>query len=162
MEKTDGLTQDDLAAINKILEDNGEDPGRMVKVLQEVQKVLGYVPLAGQKFVAQRLKIPVSRVHGIVSFYNFFRKSPPGRHSINICMGTACFVKGSDKVLQAFKTELDVEPDEMTEDEMFTLIELRCVGACGLAPVVMVDDKVYGHVKPEQVSEIIDKYRKEA
>ncbi len=158
MEKTDGLTQDDLAAINKILEDNGEDPGRMVKVLQDVQKVLGYVPLAGQRFVAQRLKIPVSRIHGIVSFYNFFRKSPPGRHSINICMGTACYVRGAKYVLDEIRTEYEVEPEETTADGKFSLEVLRCLGCCAIGPVMSVDGQIYGRMKPTKVKEVLEKY----
>lgn len=158
MEKENGLTQDDLTAINIILKDNGEDPDQVVKVLQDIQKVLGYVPLAGQRIVAQKLKIPVSRIHGIVSFYNFFRTAPPGRHSINLCMGTACYVRGAKSILDEIRVEYGVEPEGTTADGKFSLEVLRCLGCCAIGPVISVDGKVYGRMKPAKVKEVLEKY----
>jgi NADH:ubiquinone oxidoreductase subunit E len=158
LEKKDELTQEDLATINRILKDNGDDPDQVVKVLQDIQKVLGYVPLAGQRLVAQKLKIPVSRIYGIVSFYNFFRTSPPGRHSVNLCMGTACYVRGAKSILDEIRVKYEVEPEGTTADGKFSLEVLRCLGCCAIGPVISVDGEVYGRMKPAKVKEVLEKY----
>ena len=109
--------------------------------------------------MAQELDIPLAKVYGVVTFYSFFTMVPKGKHPISICTGTACYVRGAEKVLEEFKKELNVQVGETTGDGKFSISCLRCVGACGLAPVVMVGDKTYGRVAPEMVKDILDEYK---
>lgn len=133
--------------------------GALIEILHKAQDIFGYLPRDVQLFVARKLGIPGAEVYGVVSFYSYFSTKPSGKHTISVCMGTACFVRGSDKIIERFKERLGIESNETTEDGLFTLKDVRCIGACGLAPVVMVDDKVYGRVKVEDVDNIIDIYR---
>lgn len=135
--------------------------GALIEILHKAQDIFGYLPRDVQLFVARKLGIPGAEVYGVVSFYSYFTTKPSGKHTISVCMGTACFVKGADKIIARFKEKLGIESNETTEDGLFTLKDVRCIGACGLAPVVMVDDKVYGRVKVEDVDDIINTYRQE-
>lgn len=135
--------------------------GELIEILHKAQDIFGYLPRDVQLFIARKLGIPGAEVHGVVSFYSYFSTKPSGKHTISVCMGTACFVRGSDKIMAAFKEKLGIESNETTEDGLFTIKDVRCIGACGLAPVVMVDDKVYGRVKVEDVDNIINTYRQE-
>jgi len=136
-------------------------PGPLIQVLHRAQEIFGYLPPEVQFFVAKELNIPLSNVYGVVTFYNFFRTEPVAKHIINICMGTACHVKGAANVAEALSKELGIKIGETTEDKMFTLSTARCFGACGLAPVMMINDEVYGKLTPEKAIEIIKKYREE-
>ncbi|RLC52289.1 MAG: NADH-quinone oxidoreductase subunit NuoE [Candidatus Cloacimonadota bacterium] len=132
----------------------------LIEILREAQDIFGYLPSEVQKFVAEELRIPLSQVYGVVSFYNFFTMKPRGKHIINVCTGTACFVKGAPKLLQMLEEELNVKLGETTEDKMFTLTSVRCVGACSLAPVVVIGEETYGRVDSrKKVKEIINKYQ---
>jgi NADH:ubiquinone oxidoreductase subunit E len=133
--------------------------GALIEILHKAQNIFGYLPRDVQLFVARKLGIPGAEVFGVVSFYSYFTTKPRGKHTISVCMGTACFVRGSDKIIEAFKDKLGIESNEITEDGLFSLKDVRCIGACGLAPVVMVDDKVYGRVKVEEIDDIINTYR---
>lgn len=136
--------------------------GALIEILHKAQEMFGYLPRDVQLYIARKLGIPGAEVYGVVSFYSYFTTKPSGKHTISVCMGTACFVRGSDKILGKFKERLGIESNENTEDGLFTIKDVRCIGACGLAPVVMVDGKVYGRVKEEDVDTIIDEYlRKE-
>lgn len=135
--------------------------GALIEILHKAQDIFGYLPRDVQLFVARKLGIPGAEVYGVVSFYSYFTTKPGGKHTISICMGTACFVRGADKIVEKFKEKLGIESNETTEDGLFTIKDVRCIGACGLAPVVMVDDKVYGRVKVEDVDDIINTYRQE-
>ena len=126
--------------------------------MHHAQELYGYLPAELQLHIARKLSIPAAQVYGVVSFYSFFNMTPKGLHRISICMGTACFVRGSEAVLRAFENELGIKPGETTEDGLFSIDSLRCVGACGLAPVVMVDSKVYGRVTTTDVRGIIEEY----
>ena len=134
-------------------------PGELINVLHKTQDYLGYLPAEVQELIAEQLHIPTAKVYGVVSFYSFFSMTPKGKHPISVCMGTACYVRGAEKVLDAFKKELNLEVGETTPDGMFSLTCLRCVGACGLAPVAMVGDKVYGRLAPAAVKDIVNEYR---
>jgi NADP-reducing hydrogenase subunit HndA len=134
------------------------DPLELIHVLHKAQSIFGYLPAEVQEIVARELKVPVAKVYGVVTFYSFFSMIPKGQNPISICMGTACYVRGAEKVLEEFKRKLKVEVGETTKDGMFSLNCLRCVGACGLAPVVMVGDKTYGRVSPDGVQEILSEY----
>ena len=110
--------------------------------------------------MSRKLDVPAAKVYGVVSFYSYFSQTKRGDYTISICMGTACFVKGVEKVMDAFSKELGIKNGETTEDGLFTLRDVRCIGACGLAPVVMINDKVYGHVKATDVVEIVNDYKR--
>ena len=158
MEIYSELTQDELATIDNILKTNNDDSSQLVHILQEVQNILGYMPLMGQKLIAQRLRISKSKVYGIVSFYNFFRLTPPGKHTISICMGTACYVRGAQGIVDEIKMQYGIEIGETTTDKRFSLEILRCLGCCAIAPVLTVDGKVYGRVKQTEVQKLLEKY----
>ena len=111
-----------------------------------------------QAIIAEKLHIPVSRVYGVVTFYAFFTMVPKGKHPVSVCLGTACYVRGSEKILEEFKRTLGIDVGETTEDGRFSLDCLRCVGACGLAPVAMVGEKVYGHLNPADIKKIIKEF----
>ncbi len=134
--------------------------GSLIHILHKAQEIFGYLPKEVQLFVSRQVGIPAAKVYGVVSFYSFFTQKPVGKHKISVCMGTACFVKKAEKILDAFAAELGINKGETTEDMLFTLRDVRCVGACGLAPVVFVGDNVHGHVAVEDVKEIIQQYRK--
>lgn len=140
--------------------DIGDNPERnrgfLIQSLHKAQEVYGYLPESVQLHVANRLKVHLSSVYGVVSFYSFFTDKPKGKYQINVCTGTACFVRGAKGILDEFIRHLGIEEGETTEDKRFSLGGLRCVGACSLAPVVMVNDRVYGNVTPQMVKEILN------
>ncbi len=135
--------------------DRDKNRGFLIESLHEAQNLFGYLPRSIQQFVADKLKLHLSEVYGVISFYSYFTDKPVGKYKINICTGTACFVRGADSILEEFKRLLLLEEGETSPDEKFSLGGLRCVGACSLAPVVMVNDKVYGNVTKEMVPDII-------
>jgi NADH-quinone oxidoreductase subunit E len=130
----------------------------LIQVLHEAQHIFGYLPEEVQIHIANRFFLHHAEVSGVISFYNYFTTTPKGKYRINVCMGTACYVKGADKVLQEFERILGITAGGVTEDRNFSIESLRCVGACGLAPVVMINGKVYGNVKPQRVREIVEQY----
>jgi len=134
------------------------EKGELINVLHKAQGIFGYLPAEVQELIAKELNVSVAHVYGVVTFYSFFTMVPKGEHPISICLGTACYVRGAEKVLDEFKRILKVQVGEVSADGKFSLSCLRCVGACGLAPVVMVGDKVYGRVSPEGVRDIIAEY----
>lgn len=136
--------------------------GALIPVLQEVQRRFGYLPEAALHAVAQTLDIPFSEVTGVVTFYSYFTTVPRGLHTVRVCLGTACYVRGGKEVLAAMKKELGIDVGETTEDRLFTLEVGRCFGACGLAPVVVVDDVVFQRVNAALVGEILSQFREEA
>lgn len=134
------------------------DKSELINVLHEAQGIFGYLPAEVQEVVANELKVNVAHVYGVVTFYSFFTMIPKGRHPISVCMGTACYVRGAEKVLDEFKRLLDLKVGETSRDGKFSLSSLRCVGACGLAPVITVGEKVYGRVAAEDVKDILANY----
>lgn len=132
--------------------------GALIAVLHKAQEIFGYLPQDVQKFVAKQLNVPVSEVNGVVTFYSYFSQTPTGKYVVNVCMGTACFVKGSGDVLEEFERKLNIKVGQTTDDKKFTLQVLRCVGACGLAPVVTINNKVYGHFTKDMVDKILSDY----
>ena len=136
--------------------------GRLIQVLHRAQDIFGYLPREVQIHVAKKLYLTEAQVSGVVSFYNYFSTEPKGKYCIDVCMGTACYVKGSEKVLSEIERVLGVKADtNPTPDGLFSINALRCVGACGLAPVMMVNGKVYGKVTPAKAVEIINEYKKQ-
>ena len=133
--------------------------GALIPVLEQVQKVLGFLPMAIQMKVARGLNIPVAKVYGVVTFYSFFTMVPRGRHNIRVCLGTACYVRGGQRILNKITDILGIEPGECTEDRRFSLEIVRCLGACGLAPVKVIGNDTHGQVKPTKLEKILDKYK---
>ena len=153
------LSDNTINIIKEVCAEFGNKESELINVLHKVQGKLGYLPAEVQEVIARELKSSVARVYGVVTFYSFFTMIPKGEFPISICMGTACYVRGAEQVLSEFKRQLKVEVGESTSDGKFSLNCLRCVGACGLAPVVTVGEKVYGRVAPTQVKDIIAEYR---
>jgi NADP-reducing hydrogenase subunit HndA len=153
------LNENKLTELKDICKSFNNEKGELINVLHKVQSVFGYLPAEVQEVVAKELNTSVAQVYGVVSFYSFFTMLPRGEHPISICLGTACYVRGAEKVLDEFKRSLKIQVGETTADGKFSLSCLRCVGACGLAPVVMVGDKVYGRVAPDGVKAILEEYK---
>jgi NADP-reducing hydrogenase subunit HndA len=147
---------DKIKEICKSFENKGDE---LINVLHKVQGSFGYLPAEVQEIVAQELHLPVAKVYGVVTFYSFFTMLPKGKYPVSICTGTACYVRGAEKVLDEFKKELKIQVGETTNDGKFSINCLRCVGACGLAPVIMVGGKTYGRVSPDMVKDILAEYK---
>lgn len=144
--------------LHQIIEKYKHTKGALIPVLHDAQDLYGYLPKEVQLAIANGLGVPLAEVYGVVSFYTQFSVQPKGRFKVNVCMGTACYVKGSNEILDKFMTRLGIDVGECTEDGKFSLDACRCIGACGLAPVVTINDEVYGKLSAESVDEIIDKY----
>lgn len=154
------LPKEKFDELDAFIESLETTKGALIEVLHKAQNIFGYLPRDVQLFVARKLGLPGAEVFGVVSFYSYFTTKQRGKHTISVCMGTACFVRGADKIIEGIKEKLGIDSNEITEDGLFTLIDVRCIGACGLAPIVKVDDKVYGRVKEEELDDILDTYRK--
>jgi NADH-quinone oxidoreductase subunit E/NADP-reducing hydrogenase subunit HndA len=152
------LRQEDVNKIKEICASFSNDPQELINVLHKCQEHFGYLPAEVQEVISNELVVPVAKIYGVVTFYSFFTMTPKGKHPVSICMGTACYVRGAEKVLDEFKKELGLQVGQTTPDGKFSLSSLRCVGACGLAPVVMVGDKTYGRVAPDDVRNILKEY----
>jgi len=146
--------------LDKFIDGLETKEGALISVLHKAQDIFGYLPKEVQQHVARRLELPDSKVCGVVTFYSFFNTEPKGKFRIDVCMGTACFVRGAGDVLEQFKRELGINVGGTSADGLFSLDALRCVGACGLAPVVSVNGKVYGRVTPGDVKGIIEEHTK--
>ncbi len=145
-------------AIEDICKSYNNDPCELIKVLHRTQTEFGYLPEEVQREVAKHLNLSVAKVYGVVTFYSFFTMTPKGRHAISVCMGTACYVRGAEKVIDELKNQLNIKVGGVTQDGKFSLDCLRCVGACGLAPVMLIGEKVYGRLEPSQIKGILDSY----
>jgi len=152
------LRQDQVDKIHSICDSFGNQEGELINVLHKCQETFGYLPAEVQEIISEKMEMPAAKVYGVVTFYSFFTMIPKGKHPISICTGTACYVRGAETVLNEFKKQLDIEVGQTSEDGIFSLSCLRCVGACGLAPVVQVGDKTYGRVAPDDVKGIIEAY----
>jgi NADH:ubiquinone oxidoreductase subunit E len=154
------VTEEDLLQqFTIILEDYKTVPGALIPVLQIAQKLMGYLPENVLRLIAEKLDKPYSEVSGVVSFYSFFSTNPRGKYLVRVCLGTACYVRGGKEVLDSLKKHLKIDVGQTTEDRLFSLDIGRCFGACGLAPVIMVNDDVHQRVKPSKIQGILDNYR---
>lgn len=144
--------------LDEIIEKYKDTRGALIPVLHEAQEVYGYLPLEVQRAISEKLDIPLAEIYGVVSFYTQFSINPKGKYQINVCMGTACYVKGANEILNKFRTRLSIDVGECTEDGKFSLEACRCIGACGLAPVVTINDEVYGKLTADDVDNILDDY----
>lgn len=156
--KKDNCTEEVYQKVRAICADHRNDSGELITILHQCQEILGYLPREIQEVVAEQLNIPVARVYGVVTFYSYFTMEPKGKYPISVCMGTACYVRGSERILEEFQRQLGIKVGETTEDGLFSLNCLRCVGACGLAPVVTIGSKVYGRLTADKVREILSDY----
>ena len=152
------FTLDELAKVDDIILGYKSRPGALIPVLEAVQETIGYLPKSIQKRVAMGLSIPFGQVYGVVTFYSFFTMKPRGKHTIRCCLGTACYVRGGSKILEKLTHELNINPGDTTPDRRFSLETVRCLGACGLAPVMMVGEDTYRQVKPTKLSSVIKDY----
>lgn len=148
-----------FAELDEFIESLHNDPEELIAVLHRAQGIFGYLPMVVQKHIAKKLNINVSKVYGVVTFYSFFTMVPKGENVINVCLGTACFVRGAQQVLDKFEELLKIKNGHTTEDGKFTLTSLRCVGACALAPVVQINGKTYGKVKASEIASILANYQ---
>lgn len=152
------LTDEDLSKVDEIICRHKGKDGTLIPVLNEIQTKIGFLPVEVQRIVARQLNIPEKEVYGVATFYSFFSMTPRGRTNIKVCLGTACFVKGGKKIAEKIEKELGICPGETTEDRKYSLQINRCLGACGLAPVMVINEKVYQRVNPEEAVDIIKSY----
>ncbi len=143
------------AVIDHVLEQNKGKPGATMIVLEDVQGQIGFISEAMQAYIAHQMQVPVSTIHGVVSFYSFFTTQPRGRHTVRFCMGTACYVGGTPQLLDKAKQVLGIEPGQTTKDGAITLEICRCVGACSQAPVVVIDEEIAGRVRPNKLPQLM-------
>jgi NADH:ubiquinone oxidoreductase subunit E len=147
-----------LARLDEVIAEYRDKPGALIPILQIAQAMFSYLPESALKKISLGLNKPYSEVAGVVSFYSFFSTQPRGKHTIRVCLGTACYVRGGKQVLTAIKDKLKIDVGETTQDRMFSLDVARCFGACGLAPAVMIDNEVHQRVKPAKIQSLLDQY----
>lgn len=152
------ITKKESKTIEKILADNPRTRSALIPILQQIQEKIGFLPVEVQRKVADSLQISEKDVYGVVTFYSFFTMIPRGRNNIRVCMGTACYVKGGKKIVDSIQTELKIKPGQTTQDRKYSLQINRCLGACGIAPIVVINDKVYQKVDPAKVMDIVYSY----
>jgi NADP-reducing hydrogenase subunit HndA len=145
--------------LQKVIDEYKDKEGPLMPIMHKAQEIFGYLPMEVQEYIANALDIPVSDIYGVATFYSQFTLKPKGKYSIGVCMGTACYVKGAQAILDELCKELNLKPGDTSDDLNFTLEATRCLGACGLAPVIMINDDVYGRLVPSDIKRIIDKYR---
>jgi NADH-quinone oxidoreductase subunit E len=146
--------------IDFVIKREGSDPSALIQVLNGTQEVLGYLPKEALVYISEKLKVPLSKTYGIVTFYNFFKLEKDADHIINVCMGTACYIKGADAIVKKLESELNIKSGQITPDRKFSIREVRCVGACGMGPVISIDtDDIYGRITPEMIPDILSKYK---
>lgn len=153
------FTPEQLAKLESIIAKHKGKAGGLIPVLEEAQVCLEYLPLSVQKKIAAGLNLPLGRVYGVVTFYSFFTMTPRGKHTVRVCLGTACYVRGGKALTEALQKQFGIKEGETTEDRMFTLESVRCLGACGLGPVIVVDEDVHGRVKPAKIKEVLSQYK---
>lgn len=145
--------------LDQLIAEYKDQKGPLMPVMQKAQAIFGYLPLEVQTIIAEGLGVPLTEVYGVSTFYSQFSLEPKGENVVSVCLGTACYVKGASKVFERLQEELGVEQGKTTPDGKFTLLGTRCLGCCGLAPVMMINDEVYGRLTPDAVKDILDKYR---
>ena len=157
-EINEDLTPEVMNRVDEVIERYSNKAGALIPVLTQCQKIVGYVPVELQEYIAKGLNIPGSTVYGVVTFYSFFSMVPKGRHIIKVCMGTACYVRGIGEVLNRICSEFHMDVGETTEDRRFSLEAVRCLGACGLAPVIVVNDDTHGDVSADKIMDVLGRY----
>jgi NADP-reducing hydrogenase subunit HndA len=158
MSKTTEISAQQKKEILAIIDKYREDQGALIPVLHDVQEYFGYLPIEVQKLISEEMNVPLAEIYGVVTFYAQFSTQPEGKYTVSVCLGTACYVKGSGRILEKFENILGIQAGDVTEDGMFGIEACRCVGACGLAPVAIVNGEVYGRLVEADVQSICDKY----
>lgn len=153
------FTAEQVAKLDEIIDRYRGKPGGLIPVLEEAQVALEYLPVSVQKWIAAGLNLPLSQVYGVVTFYSFFTMTPRGRHTVRVCLGTACYVRGGKAIAEVLERTFGVKEGETTPDRRFTYESVRCLGACGLGPVVVIDEEVHGRVKPGKIKDILNQYQ---
>ena len=153
------LADEKFAQLDAFITEMKDVEGSLISVLHEAQELFGYLPTVVQQYVARKLNLSASKVNGVVTFYSYFSETPKGEHVINVCMGTACFVRGAEEIVKELEDILGIKPGETTKDGKFSIDTLRCVGTCGLAPVMIIDNKVYGRLNKNELAKIIKTYQ---
>ena len=152
------LTPELISQVDEIIDRFRTKPGSLIPVLEECQRIVGYLPVELQQYIRQGLNVPGSTIYGVVTFYSFFSMVHKGRHTIKVCLGTACYVRGTKNIIKRLKDGFGLEVGQTSEDRRFSLEAVRCLGACGLAPVVVVNEDTHGGVRPDKVGDILDLY----
>jgi len=150
--------EEKLARIAQIIEEHNYAKDSLIQVLHYAQGIFGYLPLDVQKFIAKKMSLPLSEIYGVATFYSFFSLHPRGEYTIRVCLGTACYVRGGKKIIDKLKDVLKIDVGETTPDMKFSLDVMRCIGACGLAPAITINDKVFKQVNPDRIEKILEKY----
>ncbi len=152
------MSEDQVQLLKKKIAEHKQKPGPLMPTLHDAQTIFGCIPLEVQKIISEELGESIAKINGVVTFYSRFTLEPKGKHVIGVCLGTACYVRGSQAIVDEFKKILQINSNQTTEDGLFTLVETRCIGACGLAPVFSVDDDVFGSATVKTASEAYAKY----
>ena len=158
VDRPEDLSEEMLVRVDRILKENRGRPGSLIPVLQRSQEVCGYLPLFLQDYIARGLGLPGSTIYGVVTFYSFFTMVPRGRHNIRVCLGTACFVRGGGETLNRIRHELGINVGQTTEDRRFSLEAVRCLGACGLAPVTVIDHDTHRELTSDKAMKVVSQY----
>ncbi len=164
-EKTAPVVDDKRLELRKFIDEmktKEHADSHLIDVLHKTQHLYGYLPTEVMDEIAQAMQIPTAHIWGVATFYHYFKLTPPGKYEISLCLGTACYVKGATQILQAIKDELKIDFGEMTPDGVFSLGPARCLGACGLAPVAMIGERIHGELTPKKIVQILKDYRKQA
>jgi NADP-reducing hydrogenase subunit HndA len=151
-------TAEQEAELLAVIESLKDTKGALMPILQKAQDIYGYLPIEVQKIVADKTDTPIEKIYGVVTFYSQFSLYPKGKYQVSVCLGTACYVKGAGDIMDELKKDLGIKDGECTADGKFSLDACRCIGACGLAPVIMINDDVYGRLTPKEISGILAKY----
>ena len=151
-------TKEQQEQLFKVIDENGGTHSSVMPILQKAQEIYGYLPIEVQTMIAEKMDVPLEEIYGVSTFYSLFALTPKGKYNVSVCMGTACYVKGAADVLGKICEVLGIQPEECTQDGKFSITECRCIGACGLAPVMTVNDDVYGRVSVSEVEDILSKY----
>ncbi len=153
------FTPEQLNKLDNLIEQYGKKPGGLIPLLEKTQDILDYLPLSIQNRISEKTGIAPNKIYGVITFYSFFTMQPRARHRIQLCFGTACYVKGGKEIAEKIENDFQVKVGESTKNGRFTYERARCVGACGLAPVIIVDGKVYGKVQVEELDDILNQYQ---
>jgi len=162
MEVIEKNKKQELKEFIESVKDKEHSDSYLIAVLHKAQQLYGFLPREVMDDIAQQMQIPTAHIWGVATFYHYFNLTPPGKFVISVCLGTACYVKGAAEILEAIKKELKIDLGQVTEDRLFSLQLARCLGACGVAPVVMIGDKIHGEMTPQKIVEVINQYRKTA
>ncbi|MEG1547210.1 MAG: NAD(P)H-dependent oxidoreductase subunit E [Clostridia bacterium] len=159
MAKENSSRTEEFKQLDKVIEQWKDEPGGLLPIMQKAQEIIGCVDEQVQGYISKKMDVPVSTIYGISTFYSLFTLQPKGKYKIGLCLGTACYVRGSQLVLDELEKQLGISVNQTTKDGMFTLDATRCIGCCGLAPAMMINDEVYGRLVPDQIPGIVEKYR---